>query len=70
MNFDAETLIVNALRVAAETYQKDADEIAVDNEGMKRLRAQFLRQVSECRIIANVIEADGLAAFARAEADK
>jgi hypothetical protein len=55
LNESQRTVIVAALRVAAEEYSKAA-KVCATEPGHDRMAAQFLRQETEARDLADAIE--------------
>jgi hypothetical protein len=55
-----EQTILNALRVAADVYEKDATAVSSEVSG---LSGQFTRQAEEARRLADSIEAEGIESF-------
>jgi hypothetical protein len=57
---DNETIITNALRVAAEQYDRDAAQNRREGATDDRLAATFQRQADDARDLADEIERCGL----------
>lgn len=51
-----ETVITEALRVAADLYASDAEKLST----LPRLQEQFSRQATEARVLLDLIEKEGL----------